>query len=222
MIRTTYKGRAIKALAVRGKPHQRKLVINGHTINHGWEGTDEQAIAWFQQVIDRIDQAGGPGTAPGILRTGQYTSPHWFEPGTYDINPAGHATAPGGLCLCTQCVIPDPCGDKARHAPLPPNACRHCHQTPDNHRNDYDLMHTHRYTEPTEVQRAGRQAAVDKARQLNDEDDDEATCDAIYPDKVRGYLSQPSCLYLADHRDASDPNFHYDHRGFRWRRQAAA
>jgi hypothetical protein len=216
VIRTTYRGRAIKVLAARGKPHHRKMVINGYTVNHAWQGDDVQAVNWFKQIIDQMDAAGGPGVSAARLH---YTAPHWWAPGTFDVNPNGDATQPGGVCLCNRCIIDDPCGSKARFAPLAPDACQHCHQLADGHDDDVHLE-WHRYTEPTEQQRTGRQAAIDEYRQV-DEDDDEVICDVIYPEDLRGYLGRPRCMYFADHRDAHDPDFHYDHRGFRWPGKAA-
>ncbi|MEU9947075.1 hypothetical protein [Streptomyces sp. NPDC047939] len=218
MIRTTYRGRPIKVLAVRGNPHQRKLVINGHTINHGWQGDDAQALDWFRTVIDRIDASGGAGMV-AMLIPGQYTEAHWYEPGTIDINPARHTTPPGRSCMCTACIIDDPAGGKSRYAPLTPDACQYCHQIRDGHRHDIDFLNLHPYTEPTAVQRVGRQSFAD-ACQFNDEDD-EITCDAVYPKTVAGYLGRPRCLHLGDHRDAPDPTLHQDHRGFTWPRKAA-
>lgn len=222
MIRTTYRGRAIKVLAARGNPHQRKLVIGGRTIHHGWQGDDVQALDWFRQIIDRIEDNGGPGMV-AMLIPNQYTEPHWYEPGAIDVNPNGHATRPGSICMCSACTIDDMCGGKARYAPLGVDACRYCHQLEDGHKHDAVFLNPHRYTEPTATQREGRQAAIDDYQAAVDEDDDpsEATCDEIYPEQVRGYLGRPRCLYFADHRDASDPNFHADHRGFRWPRKAA-
>jgi hypothetical protein len=219
MIRTTYRGRAIKVLAARGNPHQRKLVINGRTIHHGWQGDDAQALDWFRQIIDRIEDNGGPGMV-AMLIPNQYTGPWWYEPGTIDINPAGHATRPGSICMCSGCTIDDPCGGKARYAPLQPDACRYCHQGAHGHKYDADPLNYHSYKEPTEAQRTGRQAAIDDYRR-DDGEDDEATCDAIYPEQVRGYLGRPHCLYFTDHRDAHDPDFHYDARGFRWARETS-
>ncbi|MCZ4510425.1 hypothetical protein O3Q52_19975 [Streptomyces sp. ActVer] len=216
MIRTTYKGRSIKVLAARGKPYHRKMVINGYTIHHGWQGDDAQGLNWFKQIIDQMDAAGGPGISAGRLH---YTAPHWWEPGTFDVNPNGCATLPGGFCLCSRCIIGDPCGDKARFAPLPLDACQHCHQQDDGHDDDVHL-HWHRYTAPTEQQRAGRQAYIDQHLAAQDDDPDEATCGEIYPEKLSGHLTRPRCLYFADHRDASNPAFHYDARGFRWLRKA--
>lgn len=168
MIRTTYRGRAIKILAVRGKPNQRRLIINGHTTNHGWEGTDQQGLEHFQQIIDRIEELGGAGIVPTATGTyGQYTQPHWYEPGAIDINPNGHATSPGGICLCVRCSTTD----KSWFGPLPVDACRICHQLPDGHKNDYDLMNPHFYKEPTERQRTGRQAAIDRFNAYDDEED---------------------------------------------------
>jgi hypothetical protein len=170
MIRTTYRGRAIRILAVRGKPDQRKLIINGYTTNHGWEGDDQQALDWFKRLIDDLDANGGPGHIASSSRFyNQYTSPHWWEPGAIDINPRGHATAPGGICMCSQCTLPD----KARFAPLAVDACRYCHQIPDRHHNGYDLMNTHFYKEPTDAQRAGRQATIDRFNAIPYDDEGE-------------------------------------------------
>lgn len=221
MIRTTYRGRAIKVLAARGKPNHRKMVINGWTVNHAWEGDDTQALDWFRQIIDRIESNGGPGMVP-MLIPNQYTEPHWYEPGTIDINPAGHATRPGSICMCSLCVIDDPTGGKSRYAPLAPDVCRYCHQFSHDHRHDVNPFRPHSYTEPTPEQRDARQAALDEYASMNDDDPSEQTCDAVYPEKLSGYLTRPRCLYFADHRDASDPDFHYDQRGFRWRRKQAA
>lgn len=215
MIRTTYRGRPIKVLAVRNKPHHRKMVINGHTVNHAWQGDDIQAVNWFKQVIDKMDAAGGPAGAKGHLLYER----HWWEIGTFDVNPNQHVTLPGSVCVCSQCVIDDPTGSKARYAPLHPDACQHCHQLADGHDDDV-FLDWHRYTAPTEQQRAGRQAAIDDYN--TPDDPDEATCDAIYPEEVRGYLGRPRCLYFADHRDATNPDFHDDARGFRWPREAAS
>jgi hypothetical protein len=219
MIRTTYRGREIKILTVRGMPHQCKLVINGRTINNGWPGTHEQGIEHLQQVIDQLDQAGGPGTS--AERHPWATSSHWWEPGTFDVNPAGHATAPGGFCLCTQCVIAEVGGGKARYTPLHPNACRHCHQGPNSHRNDFDLMSPHRYTAPTDAQRAGRQAYLDDYMTPDDEPE---PCPAIYHRDLPGYLSRPRCGFSADHREAviGDRSDHVDNRGFRWKASATS
>jgi hypothetical protein len=220
LIRTTYRGRTIKVLSVRNRPDLRKLVINGRTINHGWQGDDAQALDWFRQIIDRIESNGGPGMV-AMLIPGQYTEPHWYEPATIDINPNGHATRPGSICMCSLCIIDDLCGGKSRYTPLPVEACRYCHQNPVDHRHDVDPLRPHSYTEPTEQQKAGRQAAIDSNRR-DDVDEDEQSCDAIYPQKLSGYLTRPRCLYFADHRDASDPHFHYDSRGFRWPRKATS
>jgi hypothetical protein len=214
--RITYRGRVCKVLAARGKPYHRKMVINGYTINHGWQGNDDQAINWFRTVIDLMDAAGGPGNSAERLH---YTAPHWWEPGTFDVNPNGDATQPGGVCLCSRCVIADVDGGKARFAPLHPDACQHCHQRADGHDDDVHLE-WHRYTEPTEQQRTGRQATVDEFQQ--DDDPDETMCDAIYHRTIRGYLSPPRCLCFADHRDANNPDFHEDARGFRWARTIPA
>ena len=156
MIRTTYRGRPIKVLAVRGNPHQRKLVINGQVISHGWQGDDAQALDWFRQIIDRIENSGGAGMV-AMLIPGQYTEPHWYEPGTIDINPNGHATRPGNLCMCPTCAT----DGTPRFAPLTPDACRHCHEGPDEHNpRPLSVAGPHRYTQPTEVQRDGRQAVI--------------------------------------------------------------
>lgn len=151
MIKTTYRGRAIKILAARGKPGHVRTFINGKPINHAWQGTDEQAVEWFRQIIDQMDAAGGPGNCAERL---PYTEPHWWEPGTFDVNPNGHATRPGSVCLCSRCGTVD----KA-YAPLKPNTCRYCHLGPDDHQPSALLPYgPHQYTEPTDTQRVGRQA----------------------------------------------------------------
>jgi hypothetical protein len=217
MIRTTYRGREIKILAARGKPHHRKMVINGQIINHAWQGDDAQALAWFKQIIDQMDVT-GPGHSAHLY----YTAPHWWAPGTFDVNPNGCATQPGGFCLCTRCTIGDVGGGKARFSPLHPDACQHCHQPADGHDDNVHLK-WHRYTEPTEQQRAGRQAFIDSYKSAAEDDDpSEATCDEVYREKLNGYLGPARCMHFADHRDAHDPNFHYDHRGFRWPVKAAS
>ncbi|WP_202547347.1 hypothetical protein [Streptomyces sp. SID2119] len=217
MIRTTYKGRPIKILAARGNPHQRKLVINGHTVSHGFQGDDVAALDWFRLIIDKIDNNGGAGTV-AMLIPGQYTEAHWYEPGTIDTNPRRHATLPGGFCMCTMCVIADPTGDKARYTPHRPDACQHCPQIRDGHNNMADSLNPHFYTDPTPTQRAGRQAFADACQP---DEDDETMCDAVYHRILSGYLTRPQCLHFGDHRDARDPNFHQDQRGFTWPREAA-
>ena len=159
MIRTTYRGRPIKVLAVRGNPGRRKLIIDGHTINHGWDGDDAQALDWFRNIIDRIEDSGGAGMV-AMLIPGQYTEPWWYEPGAVDINPARHATRPGGCCACSTCIIDDADGTRSRYAPLATDACRYCHQVRDGHRHDIDFLNPHPYTEPSPAQQAGRQTAV--------------------------------------------------------------
>lgn len=72
MIRTTYKGRAIKVLAARGKPGHVKTVINGQIIHHAFHGDDMQAMDWFRTVIDRLDAEGPKCPAD------EY--PHWWPP----------------------------------------------------------------------------------------------------------------------------------------------
>jgi hypothetical protein len=219
MIRTTYRGRAIKVLAARGKPGHVKTIINGQTINHAWQGDDAQALNWFKQIIDQMDAAGGPGNCAHLY----YTAPHWWEPGTFDVNPNGCATQPGGFCLCTRCVIGDVGGGKARYAPLHPDACQHCHQLADNHDDDVHLE-WHRYTEPTAQQRAGRQAFIDDCKPSLDDDDEDPPCGAVYHKDHPGHINRPQCMLFADHRDAA-PGYEDRHvagTGFMWPREAAS
>jgi hypothetical protein len=159
LTKTTYRGRAIKVLAARGKPGHVRMFINDTIISHAWQGNDVQALDWFRRLIDKIEDSGGAGMV-AMLIPGQYTEPHWYEPGAIDVNPVGHAAQPGGICLCSRCIIGDVGGGKARYAPLAPDVCRYCHQRADGHRYDFNPLHRHRYTEPTHVQLAGRQAAV--------------------------------------------------------------
>lgn len=169
MIRTTYRGRAIKVLASRGKPYHRKMVINRHTVNYAWQGDDIQAVNWFKQIIDQMDAAGGPAAATGHLLYER----HWWEPGTFDVNPNGHVTLPGSVCVCSQCVIDDACGGKARFTPVAPDACQHCHQSEDDHDDDI-FLDWHRYTAPTEQQREARQGAIDDYNAIPYGDEDAA------------------------------------------------
>lgn len=157
MIRTTYRGRNIKILKSRTLGCV-KTIINDQIISHGWQGDDAQALDWFRQIIDRIENSGGPGMV-AMLIPGQYTEPHWYEPGTIDINSNGHATWPGNICMCSRCTT----DDKSWFPPLAPDACRHCHEGPDDHNpRPLSVAGPHRYTEPTAIQRAGRQAAIDE------------------------------------------------------------
>ena len=73
MIRTAYRGRDIKVLKSR-TPGCVKLVINGRIINNGWQGDDAQALDWFRQVIDRLDEHGPQCPAD------EY--PHWWPTDT--------------------------------------------------------------------------------------------------------------------------------------------
>jgi hypothetical protein len=99
MIRTTYRGRAIKILAAKGKPGHVRTFINGQILSHAWDGTDAQALDWFRQIIDRLDAKGGPGHNPA------YARPWWYEPGTYVINGNGCPVTPdGGTCICGGCL----------------------------------------------------------------------------------------------------------------------
>lgn len=163
MIRTTYRGRPIKVLKSR-TPNCVKLVINDRIISHGWQGDDAQALDWFRRIIDKIEANGGAGMV-AMLIPNQYTEPHWYEPGTIDVNPKGHATKPGGVCMCARCTTGEVnvIGDQPRFAPLAPDACRYCHQSPAGHRHDVNPLTPHRYTEPTPAQLSGRQAALREA-----------------------------------------------------------
>lgn len=99
MIRTTYKGRELKILAARNRGHVRTFV-GGQIISHGFAGTDIDALDNLRTIIDRIDAKGGPGHSP------YQTSPHWYEPGTYQLNRFGHVVPlDGGGCPCDLCLM---------------------------------------------------------------------------------------------------------------------
>ncbi|MFD9223801.1 hypothetical protein ACFWDI_28310 [Streptomyces sp. NPDC060064] len=78
MIRTTYKGRALKILKARGKPDHVKTVINGQIVSHAWQGTEVQALDWFRRRIDKLDENGPSCPAD------EY--PHWWPPTTNTAN----------------------------------------------------------------------------------------------------------------------------------------
>lgn len=96
MIRTKYKGREVKILKSTTTGHV-KMLVGGTVISHAWQGDEIQALDWFRREIDRIDQR-GPGGNP------YETGPHWYAPGTFDVNGFGHAIAPGGACCCDLCL----------------------------------------------------------------------------------------------------------------------
>ena len=148
MIRTTYKGRQIKILKS-STPNCVKTSIGDQTISHAWQGTDVQALDWFRQIIDRIDQR-GPGNNP------TYAQPHWYEPGTFDTNHAGHAIAPGGACTCNTCLQqPEKNVSRAQVG-----SCQHCHLTEREHGRQYtELAGWHQWTAPTATQTKGRMRA---------------------------------------------------------------
>ena len=100
MIRTTYKGRALKIRAARGKPGHVRTEVGGKTISHGWAGTEIQALDNLRTIIDQLDAKGGPGHNP------HDTTPHWYEPGTYRLNGFGHAVPlDGGGCPYDLCLM---------------------------------------------------------------------------------------------------------------------
>lgn len=149
MIRTTYRGREIKILKSR-TPHCVKTHIGGHIISRAWQGNEIQALDWFRRYIDRIDANGGPGHNP------YETGPHWYAPGTFDTNQAGHAIAPGGACTCNACLhCPEKNIPRAQVG-----SCQHCHLTQDIHgRQHTDLAGWHPWTAPTPEQTKGRMRA---------------------------------------------------------------
>lgn len=73
MIRTTYKGRQLKILKARTAGHVRQLV-GGQIVNHGWPGTEEQALNNLKLIIDKLDEHGPRCPAD------EY--PHWWPPAT--------------------------------------------------------------------------------------------------------------------------------------------
>lgn len=148
MIRTTYKGREIKILKST-KAHHVKTHIGGQVISHAWQGTEVQALDWFRQIIDRID-ANGPGNNP------HETGTHWYAPGTFDTNHAGHAITPGGYCTCNTCLA---CPEK-NISRAEVGSCQHCHLTEHKHgRQHTQVAGWHPWTAPTTEQTKGRMRA---------------------------------------------------------------
>lgn len=97
MIHTTYKGRELKILASR-RPGRVRQIVGGQIVNHGWDGTEVEALDNLRIIIDRLD-AKGPGHNP------YDTSPHWYAPGTYRLNGYGHVIPlDGGGCPCDLCL----------------------------------------------------------------------------------------------------------------------
>lgn len=148
MIRTTYKGREIKILKST-TPHCVKTLVGGHVISHAFQGDEIQALDWFRRAIDGID-AKGPGDNP------RETLPHWYAPGTFDVNARGHVIAPGGACICNTCLeTPEknvPCTD--------PTACQHCPIPQATHARQFtDLVGWHPWAPPTTEQTKGRMRA---------------------------------------------------------------
>lgn len=148
MIRTTYNGRDIKILKSR-TPHCVKTHIGGKVINHAWQGNEVQALDWFRRIIDRID-ANGVGNNP------TYALPHWYAPGTFDTNHAGHPIPPGGYCTCNACLLaPEKNTPRAEVG-----SCQHCHLTERDHGRQYtELAGWHPWTAPTPEQTKGRMLA---------------------------------------------------------------
>ncbi|WNI19205.1 hypothetical protein [Actinacidiphila sp. ITFR-21] len=154
MIRTTYKGRDIKILKSTTS-NCVKTFVGGHVISHAWQGDEIQALDWFRREIDRID-AKGPGSNP------QETLPHWYAPGTFDLNGRGHVIAPGGACTCNTCLAsPEknvPCTDTT--------ACQHCPIPQATHARQFtELVGWHPWVAPTPEQIKGRMQARRAARQ---------------------------------------------------------
>ncbi|MBT2508822.1 hypothetical protein J7I98_23630 [Streptomyces sp. ISL-98] len=148
MIRTTYRGRELKVTKSR-TPGCVKTHVNGHVINHGDPVSEACAFDTLRRIIDKLDTNGGPGHNP------RETSPFWYEPGTYDVNGYGHATAPGGVCPCPLCEAqPD------RNQPADPDACRYCRLAERPHaRQHTDGVGWHAWTAPTIEQTRGRMRA---------------------------------------------------------------
>lgn len=148
MVRTTYKGREIKILKST-TPDCVKTFIGGKVISHAFQGDDVQALDWFRRAIDRIDQQ-GVGNNP------YEPLPHWYAPGTFDTNHAGHAIAPGGACTCDLCLS-RPAKNVSRAVV---GSCQHCHLTERGHgRQHTDLAGWHQWTAPTPGQTKGRMLA---------------------------------------------------------------
>lgn len=148
MIRTTYKGRDIKILKST-TPYCVKTFIGSHVISHAWQGDEIQALDWFRQAVDRIDQR-GPGNNP------YETLPHWYAPGTFDMNRRGHVIAPGGACACNTCLA-----SPEKNVPRAEvDSCQHCHLAERDHARQYtELAGWHQWTAPTPEQTKGRMRA---------------------------------------------------------------
>ncbi len=75
MLRETYKGRELKILKCRPhKPGHVRQSVGGRIVNHGWWGTEEQAMENLKLIIDRLDERGPGGTL--------YEAAHWWPPAT--------------------------------------------------------------------------------------------------------------------------------------------
>jgi hypothetical protein len=97
MITETYKGRKIRVTKGTGRGlfgSVSATVNDGPAGPWGFGTAQAQALADIRAMIDEIDS--------GPVDGGKWAA-HWYAPGTYELCPSGHATAPGEPCRHFNC-----------------------------------------------------------------------------------------------------------------------
>lgn len=77
MIRETYRGRELKILKAR-KPGLVRQFVGGRIINHGWPGSEQEALDNLKRIIDGLDEK-GPSCSMD-------EAPHWWPPATNTVD----------------------------------------------------------------------------------------------------------------------------------------